>query len=136
MNILRNIHITVRFTLLYTLNALHGIHFKVYLRLQYTSHYSTLHVKVHFALQLAIGLQDLGQFYHQPVKDTNGSIILTTVHYLNSTKAVNTSQHVKWVSLGKMQRRSASAIDAETLAVDMLLDLTNVNANNSLFLVV
>jgi len=87
-------------------------------------------------LQLAIGLQDLGQFYHQPVKDANGSIILTAVNYLNSTKAVNTSQHVKWVSLGKMQRRGASTTEAETLAIDVLLDLTNVNGgDNFLFLV-
>lgn len=77
--------------------------------------------------QLALGLQDLGQFYHQPVKDANGTIILAAINYLPSTKSVNISQHVKWTSLGKVQRRSTSAADADALALDLLIDVTGVS---------
>lgn len=80
--------------------------------------------------QLALGLQDLGQFYHQPVKDANGTIILAAINYLPSTKSVNISQHVKWTSLGKVQRRSTSAADTDALALDVLIDVTSVSGSS------
>ena len=86
-----------------------------------------------FSLQSGIGLQDLGQFYHQPIKDANGSIILTTVKCHNSTKSVNISQHVKWTPLNKIQRRSNGQADNERTAVDILMDTANVNETTAPF---
>lgn len=81
------------------------------------------------SLQSALGVQDLGQFYHMPTKDNNGSIVFTTVNYVRDPKVV-TSTHVRWVSLGKVQRRT-SAADQESPAVpEMLLNSVPVSISH------
>ena len=78
-------------------------------------------------LQSGLGVQDLGQFYHTPVKDANGSIVLTTINYITDPKTVN-STHAKWVSLGKVQRR-VCGVDLESLpAPEILLNSVTVSS--------
>ena len=55
-------------------------------------------------LQSALGIQDLGQFFYEPIKDSSGSIILTAVNYIRDPKVVNTT-HVKWMPFAKVQKR-------------------------------
>ena len=70
-------------------------------------------------LQSALGTQDLGQFYHQPVSDSNGTVVLVTVNYVSDHRAVN-SAHVKWMSHGKLERK-VSAMELSG-AAEMLLN--------------
>ena len=57
-------------------------------------------------LQSALGTQDLGQFYHQPISDNSGTIVLVTVNYVSDHRTVN-STHVRWMSHGKLERKVA-----------------------------
>ncbi|ELU07569.1 hypothetical protein CAPTEDRAFT_200192, partial [Capitella teleta] len=61
-------------------------------------------------LQSVLGVQDLGQLHHSPIRDSDGSVVLIAVNYIKDPKVV-TSTHVKWVSLGKVQRRVSSTVE-------------------------
>ncbi|RUS88955.1 hypothetical protein EGW08_003291, partial [Elysia chlorotica] len=64
------------------------------------------------SLQNGLGIQDLGQFFHRPVRDNSSSIIFTVVNQVNDPKVVTLSSG-KWVTFGKLARRqSLSTIDA------------------------
>ncbi|GFN78198.1 ankyrin repeat and fibronectin type-iii domain-containing protein 1, partial [Plakobranchus ocellatus] len=64
------------------------------------------------SLQNGLGIQDLGQFFHRPVRDNNSSIIFTVVNQVRDPKMVTLSSG-KWVTFGKLARRqSLSTIDA------------------------
>lgn len=87
-------------------------------------------------LQTALGIRDLGQLYHQPMRDpTSGACILTAVCCLNDSKLVNTA-HVKWMLLGKLLKRSSDGNFDQTSPVEenqplsihtMLLKASNVS---------
>ena len=57
--------------------------------------------------QTALGLQDLGSFYHTPVKDTNGSIVLVTIATVADVKHVSTA-HCRWIPFSKAMKRIAT----------------------------
>ena len=57
--------------------------------------------------QSALGLQDLGSFYHTPIKDANGSVVLVTITTVRDPKSVSTA-HCKWTSYAKAMKRIAT----------------------------
>ncbi|BFZ17311.1 hypothetical protein BsWGS_20349 [Bradybaena similaris] len=64
------------------------------------------------SLQTGLGMQDLGQFFHRPVRDNSSSIIFTVVNQIRDPKLVTLGSS-KWVTFGKLARRqSLSAVDA------------------------
>ena len=57
---------------------------------------------------MSLGLEDLGQLYHQPIKDAaTGAIVLVTVRSIKDPKSIDTT-HVRWLCAKKAQRRFSS----------------------------
>ncbi|XP_041363678.1 ankyrin repeat and fibronectin type-III domain-containing protein 1-like [Gigantopelta aegis] len=71
-------------------------------------------------LQNSLGIHDLGQFYHKPLKDSNGSIVLVTVNHVHDTKFIALGSS-KWVSIGKLARRLSLAGTDTGVASTMLI---------------
>lgn len=57
-------------------------------------------------LQTALSIQDLGQLYHKPVRDSEGTIVISTVNYVRSPKSVSVLNS-RWLPLGKLTKRAA-----------------------------
>ncbi|CAG5128164.1 unnamed protein product, partial [Candidula unifasciata] len=78
------------------------------------------------SLQTGLGIQDLGQFFHQPIRDTNSSIILTVVNHIRDPRLVTLGSS-KWVTLGKLARRQSllthDLTDANSLLVNAVPDM-------------
>ena len=55
-------------------------------------------------MQSALGVQDLGQFYHHPIKDSNGTLVFCTVRRIKHTKQVS-AMNVKWVPIAKLKEK-------------------------------
>ena len=91
-----------------------------------------------YMFQSALGLQDLGQFYHTPVRDGNGSILLVTSCALPDPKQISTT-HVKWMPFSKLQRKMVAntngngGASAELTAVETVISSTpvSVHINNT-----
>ncbi|KAK7079736.1 Ankyrin-repeat and fibronectin type III domain-containing 1 [Halocaridina rubra] len=79
-------------------------------------------------MQTTLGIQDLGQFYHEPIKDSNGTLVFCTIRHIKSTKGIS-AMNVKWVPLAKLREKRSSTSGQgstpteapSTLAGDLLL---------------
>ncbi|XP_041977983.1 uncharacterized protein LOC121732232 isoform X2 [Aricia agestis] len=58
-------------------------------------------------MQSALGLQDLGQLYHKPLRDAHGTVVLSCVSVVKSAKAVSVLNS-RWVPVAKLRRRVLS----------------------------
>ncbi|KAL1116244.1 hypothetical protein AAG570_005739 [Ranatra chinensis] len=65
-------------------------------------------------MQTALSVQDLGQLYHKPLRDTEGTIVISTVNYVRSPKAVSVLNS-RWVPLGKLNKRTHNLATDATL---------------------
>lgn len=54
-------------------------------------------------MQMSLGISDLGQFYYKPLKDSNGTMVLSCALYLKEPK--NSTLHTKWISMTKLQKK-------------------------------
>lgn len=72
-------------------------------------------------LQSALGLNDLGQLYHKPLRDTNGSIVLVCIKEITDPKFLALGSG-KWVSQAKLQRRIPVTDQEHSEAHDLLLN--------------
>ncbi|XP_067670804.1 ankyrin repeat and fibronectin type-III domain-containing protein 1-like isoform X2 [Haliotis asinina] len=91
-----------------------------------TVHFRSKLLQAASTLQSSLGIHDLGQFYHKPLKDPNGSIVLVTMNHVRETKFVALGSG-KWVSLGKLTRRQSLAgmdiNDANSLLLSSVPDM-------------
>lgn len=54
-------------------------------------------------MQLSLGITDLGQFYYKPLKDSNGTMVLSCALYVKEPKA--STLHTRWISMSKLQKK-------------------------------
>jgi hypothetical protein len=78
------------------------------------------------SLQGALGIYDLGQFHFKPLKDSSGSIVLTTVCNVKDPKAVILSSS-KWVSFAKLLRRSSGTGTESQESLEVLVSSVSVS---------
>lgn len=59
----------------------------------------------------------MGQFFYKPLKDSNGTIVISTVCYIKDIKIISTLS-LKWIPISKLQRKvvlSGAALNAGEL---------------------
>ena len=64
--------------------------------------------------QTALGLQDLGQLHYQPLKDSQGTMVISSTCHLANIKAIPPSLNFKWLPLSKLQQRRRQQQESET----------------------
>ncbi|XP_046661009.1 uncharacterized protein LOC124354526 [Homalodisca vitripennis] len=62
-------------------------------------------------MQTALSIQDLGQLYHKPLRDSEGTIVICTVNYTHSPKSISVLNS-RWLPLGKLSKRAPPSPDA------------------------
>ncbi|KAG1707502.1 Ankyrin repeat and fibronectin type-III domain-containing protein 1 [Nymphon striatum] len=91
-----------------------------------TVHFRSKLLNAASQIQSALGIQDLGQFYHRPLKDNNGTIVMCTVRYIRDPKVLNTLA-VKWVPLTKVQRKlSMFTTSGESMSSNQVINLGDI----------
>ncbi|XP_022242200.1 ankyrin repeat and fibronectin type-III domain-containing protein 1-like [Limulus polyphemus] len=63
-------------------------------------------------MQVALGVQDLGQLYYKPIKDRESTVVLSTVKFVSDPKALN-SLSVRWLPLTKILRKLPCIITSD-----------------------
>ncbi|PSN43050.1 hypothetical protein C0J52_23158 [Blattella germanica] len=58
-------------------------------------------------MQAALCIQDLGQLYHKPIRDSQGTLVISTVNYVRSPKTVSVLNS-RWLPLSKVQKKLAT----------------------------
>ncbi|KAL4708693.1 hypothetical protein ACJJTC_017372 [Scirpophaga incertulas] len=58
-------------------------------------------------MQSALGIQDLGQLYHKPLRDSHGTVVISCVSCVRSAKCVS-ALNARWAPAGRLRRRVLS----------------------------
>ncbi|KAJ0177387.1 hypothetical protein K1T71_007396 [Dendrolimus kikuchii] len=58
-------------------------------------------------MQSALCIQDLGQLYHKPLRDSHGTVVLSCVNSVKSAKSVS-ALNSRWAPVAKLRRRVLS----------------------------
>ncbi|XP_037872636.1 ankyrin repeat and fibronectin type-III domain-containing protein 1 isoform X1 [Bombyx mori] len=58
-------------------------------------------------MQSALGVQDLGQLFHKPLRDSHGTVVLSCVNSVKSAKSVS-ALNSRWAPVSKLRRRVLS----------------------------
>ena len=61
-------------------------------------------------LQTALSIQDLGQLYYRPIRDSQGTLVLSAVSHVRYPKDITTALNSRWIPLSKVQRKAAAAV--------------------------
>ncbi|XP_054282965.1 ankyrin repeat and fibronectin type-III domain-containing protein 1-like isoform X2 [Macrosteles quadrilineatus] len=69
-------------------------------------------------MQTALSIQDLGQLYHKPLRDSEGTVVICTVNYVGSPKTVSVLNS-RWLPLGKLSKRAVPGPDANIAEILM-----------------
>ena len=79
-----------------------------------------------FTFQTALSVQDLGQLYHKPLRDSEGTIVICTVNYIRSPKSVSVLNS-RWLPLGKLTKRTIQPTTTDANVADILMASIQVN---------
>lgn len=71
-----------------------------------------------FYIQAALCIQDLGQLYHKPIRDIQGTLVLSTVNYIKSPKLVSVLNS-RWLPLSKVIKKVITHEDSNVADILM-----------------
>ncbi|KAK3930258.1 Ankyrin repeat and fibronectin type-III domain-containing protein 1 [Frankliniella fusca] len=61
-------------------------------------------------MQTALCIQDLGQLYHKPLRDSQGTLVISMVNYVRSPKSVSVLNS-RWLAIGKVVKKASNHDD-------------------------
>lgn len=79
-------------------------------------------------MQTALSIQDLGQLYHKPLKDSEGTIVICTVNYVKSPKTVSVLNS-RWMPISKLTKRTVQPT-SDTPISDILIQSVQVRLSH------
>ncbi|KAL6259590.1 hypothetical protein P5V15_009507 [Pogonomyrmex californicus] len=69
-----------------------------------TNHFRIKLLQAAAQMQAALCIQDLGQLYHKPIRDIQGTLVFSTVNYIKSPKLVSVLNS-RWLPLSKVIKK-------------------------------
>lgn len=73
-------------------------------------HFRTKLLSAALQMQSALCLQDLGQLYHRPLRDSHGTMVLSTINYVKTPKSVSVLNS-RWLPLNKVHKKMVFSED-------------------------
>ncbi|XP_017782500.1 PREDICTED: uncharacterized protein LOC108566897 isoform X2 [Nicrophorus vespilloides] len=73
-------------------------------------HFRTKLLQAALQMQSTLCLQDLGQLYYRPIKDSQGTIVLSTINYVKSPKNVSVLNS-RWLPMNKVFKKTVLGDD-------------------------
>ncbi|XP_044731512.1 uncharacterized protein LOC123294520 isoform X2 [Chrysoperla carnea] len=67
-------------------------------------HFRTKLLTAAYQMQSALCIQDLGQLFHKPLKDSQGTIVISTINYVKSPKSISVLNS-RWLPLNKVHKK-------------------------------
>ncbi|KAK5640728.1 hypothetical protein RI129_009275 [Pyrocoelia pectoralis] len=68
------------------------------------AHFRTKLLAAALQMQSALCLQDLGQLFYRPLRDVNGTVVLSTINYIKSPKSVSVLNS-RWLPMNKVFKK-------------------------------
>ncbi|XP_011346322.1 uncharacterized protein LOC105284481 isoform X3 [Ooceraea biroi] len=83
-----------------------------------TNHFRIKLLQAAAQMQAALCIQDLGQLYHKPIRDIQGTLVLSTVNYIKSPKLVSVLNS-RWLPLSKIIKKVITHEDSNVADILM-----------------
>ncbi|XP_058794771.1 LOW QUALITY PROTEIN: ankyrin repeat and fibronectin type-III domain-containing protein 1 [Phymastichus coffea] len=83
-----------------------------------TNHFRIKMLQAASQMQAALCIQDLGQFYHKPIRDVQGTLVLSSVNHVRSSKLVSLLNS-KWLPMSKVGKKLS--VHEESNVADILM---------------
>lgn len=75
-----------------------------------TVHFRTKLLSAALQMQSSLCLQDLGQLYHKPLRDSHGTVVLSTINYVKTPKSVSVLNS-RWLPMSKVFKKNVLSDD-------------------------
>ncbi|KAI5729111.1 hypothetical protein M8J77_025585 [Diaphorina citri] len=79
-----------------------------------SNHFRVKLLNASLQMQTALSIENLGQLYHRPIKDSEGTIVIPLINYVKNVKSISVLNS-RWLPLTKLTKRT---------------NLCNLNENN------
>ncbi|XP_029672351.1 uncharacterized protein LOC115240991 isoform X1 [Formica exsecta] len=83
-----------------------------------TNHFRIRLLQAAAQMQAALCIQDLGQLYHKPIRDIQGTLVFSTVNYIKSAKMVSVLNS-RWLPLSKVIKKVITHEDSNVADILM-----------------
>ncbi|XP_025991314.1 uncharacterized protein LOC105195024 isoform X5 [Solenopsis invicta] len=83
-----------------------------------TNHFRIKLLQAAAQMQAALCIQDLGQLYHKPIRDIQGTLVFSTVNYIKSPKLVSVLNS-RWLPLSKVTKKIITHEDSNVADILM-----------------
>ncbi|KAL0130197.1 hypothetical protein PUN28_002051 [Cardiocondyla obscurior] len=83
-----------------------------------TNHFRIKLLQAAAQMQAALCIQDLGQLYHKPIRDIQGTLVFSTVNYVKSPKLVSVLNS-RWLPLSKVIKKVITHEDSNVADILM-----------------
>ncbi|XP_070163726.1 uncharacterized protein Wake isoform X2 [Polyergus mexicanus] len=83
-----------------------------------TNHFRIRLLQAAAQMQAALCIQDLGQLYHKPIRDIQGTLVFSTVNYIKSAKMVSVLNS-RWLPLSKVIKKVMTHEDSNVADILM-----------------
>ncbi|XP_011499425.1 PREDICTED: uncharacterized protein LOC105363435 [Ceratosolen solmsi marchali] len=83
-----------------------------------TNHFRIKLLQAATQMQAALCIQDLGRFYHKPIRDAQGTLVFSTVNYVSSPKLVSVLNS-RWLPLSKVTKKLITHEDSNVADILM-----------------
>ncbi|XP_024940813.1 uncharacterized protein LOC107267862 isoform X3 [Cephus cinctus] len=83
-----------------------------------TNHFRIKLLQAAAQMQAALCIQDLGQVYHKPIRDIQGTLVFSTVNYVKSPKLVSVLNS-RWLPLSKVTKKIITHEDSNVADILM-----------------
>ncbi|XP_043191220.1 ankyrin repeat and fibronectin type-III domain-containing protein 1-like [Amphibalanus amphitrite] len=75
-------------------------------------------------LQSALGVQDLGQLYFKPLRDSHGTLVFVVIYHMRSGKLPSAS--VRWQQVNKLQRKVSTSEEEPTVGESLISEIKDI----------
>ncbi|XP_019761936.1 uncharacterized protein LOC109538936 isoform X3 [Dendroctonus ponderosae] len=76
-----------------------------------TIHFRTKLLLAALQMQSSLCLQDLGQLYYKPLRDSQGTVVISTINYVKSPKSVSVLNS-RWLPMNKVFKKTIMSDDS------------------------
>ncbi|XP_074106059.1 ankyrin repeat and fibronectin type III domain containing protein wide awake isoform X3 [Cotesia typhae] len=105
------------------------------------NHFKLKYLQAAVQMQAALGIQNLGEIYYMPIKDSQGTVVISTINHITCPKSVSLL-NCRWLPISKVMKKTI--IHEESNVSDILISsiqnkityhqLSSIKLNRGLYL--
>uniref|UniRef100_A0A8D8YBP6 Ankyrin repeat and fibronectin type-III domain-containing protein 1 n=1 Tax=Cacopsylla melanoneura TaxID=428564 RepID=A0A8D8YBP6_9HEMI len=85
-----------------------------------SNHFRVKLLNASLQMQTALSIENIGQLYHRPIKDSEGTIVIPLINYVKNVKSISVLNS-RWLPLSKLTKTKRTNMCTENNVSEMLM---------------